>query len=134
MAAALAAAIFEREGIEIAVSSAGVFASSGAGASKNAVLAMEHENLNLREHKSRVTATEILENAVLVLTMTRSHLSHVKAAGPAANAFTLGEYAGDCADVADPFGGDLEEYKACAAQIKKLLEACVEKFRAEQHR
>ncbi|MCL1845254.1 MAG: low molecular weight protein arginine phosphatase [Defluviitaleaceae bacterium] len=128
MAAALAAAIFEREGLEFAVSSAGVFASGGTGASKNAVLAMELEKIDLREHKSRAAAAEILQDAALVLTMTRTHLSHVKSACPAANAFTLGEFAGGFVDVADPFGGNLDEYKFCAAQIKKLLEQCVEKF------
>lgn len=128
MAAALAAAIFEREGLKITVSSAGVFASDGSDASKNAVLAMEHEKIDIRTHKSRMAAVEILENAALVLAMTRSHLSHIKTVCPAANAFTLGEYAGGCIDVSDPFGGNLDQYKNCAAQIKQLLEVCVAKF------
>jgi len=129
MAAAIATAMFEREGIEITVSSAGVSAFGGSSASKNAILAMEFEKIDLNNHKSQAALREILENAALVLTMTRSHLSHVKAACPTAKAFTLGEYAGSLMDVSDPFGGNLEEYRTCAAQIKKLLEACMEKFR-----
>jgi len=129
MAAALAAAIFEREGLKISVSSCGVGAYGNCSASQNAVAAMNLERINLSAHKSRLAASEILENAALVLTMTRAHLSHVKRICPAANAFTLGEYAGIPSDISDPFGGSLDEYCACASQIKNLLENCIEKIR-----
>jgi protein-tyrosine-phosphatase len=129
MAAALAAAIFERGGIKISVNSAGVSASGSSPASKNAILAMEFEKIDLKTHKSQSAQFEILKNSALVLTMTHAHLKHVKAICPGANAFTLGEFAGTLADVSDPFGGNLDEYRACAAQIKKLLEASLEKFR-----
>ncbi|MCL1883751.1 MAG: low molecular weight protein arginine phosphatase [Defluviitaleaceae bacterium] len=131
MAAALAAAMFEREGIKIAVSSAGVSAYDGSSASKNAVLAMEHEKIDISGHKSRVALSELLETSALILTMTRAHLSYVKASCPAAKAFTLGEYAESLMDIADPFGGNLEEYRTCAEQIKKLLEACVDRIKGE---
>jgi protein-tyrosine phosphatase len=129
MAEALAAAMFAREGISISVSSAGVAAFGNSAASVNAIAAMQAEKLDLSAHKSRLAAAEILENAALVLTMTAAHLSHVKRACPAAKAFTLGEFAGLAAEISDPFGGDLDEYLACAAQIKGLLENCLEKFR-----
>lgn len=129
MAAALAAAIFAREGLSFSVSSAGVSASDGSSASRNAIRAMEFEKIDLSAHKSRAALAEFLETATLVLTMTRPHLSRVKVICPAANAFTLGEFASSYMEIADPFGGNLEEYRTCAAQIKKLLEAAVEKFR-----
>jgi protein-tyrosine-phosphatase len=128
MAAALAAALFARENIKITVSSAGVSASGSSPASKNAIRAMESEKIDLSAHQSQPANAALLQEAALVLTMTRAHLSHVKAACPSANAFTLGEYAGSLMDIADPFGGSLDEYKTCAAQIKKLLESCLEKF------
>ncbi|MCL2578069.1 MAG: low molecular weight protein arginine phosphatase [Defluviitaleaceae bacterium] len=131
MAAALAAAMFEREGLKISVSSCGISAYGTSSASKNAVAAMKLEKIDLSTHKSQKAATEVLENAVLVLTMTRAHLSHVKTACPSAKAFTLGEYAGSLTEISDPFGGSLDEYCTCASQIKKLLEDCLEKFREE---
>ncbi|MCL2225334.1 MAG: low molecular weight protein arginine phosphatase [Defluviitaleaceae bacterium] len=131
MAAALAAAMFKREGLEISVSSAGVSAYGNSSASKNAVAAMELEMLDLSAHRSQLAAAELLQNAALVLTMTRAHLSHVKIACPAAKAFTLGEFAGSTSEVSDPFGGNLDEYRTCAAQIKQLLEDCLEKFRED---
>lgn len=129
IAATLAAAMFEREGIKIAVNSAGTSAFGGSSASKNAILAMEYEKMDLRSHKSQTAPKEILENTALVLTMTRAQLSHVKSACPTANAFTLGEYAGSPDDISDPFGGNLDEYRTCAVQIKELLEACIDKFK-----
>jgi protein-tyrosine-phosphatase len=132
MAAALAASMFARENINVAVSSAGVSAFAGSSASKNAILAMELEKLDLTAHKSQSVLPELLENTALVLPMTRTHLSHVKAACPKANAYTLGEFAGSLMDISDPFGGNLDEYKTCAAQIKKLLEACLDRFKEGQ--
>ena len=129
MAAALAAEMFKREGLSISVSSAGVYASNGASASKNAILAMESEKIDIRSHKSQAALVEILENTELILTMTRAHLNHVKTICPSANVFTLAEYA-ECenfSDISDPFGGSLEEYKSCASQIKKMLETCLKK-------
>ena len=128
MAAALAAAIFAREGLDFSVSSCGVCAGNSA-ANKNAILAMQAQKLDLASHKSQPATKELLESAALVLTMTRSHLSQVKAICPTAAAFTLGEFSETLADVLDPFGGNLDEYLSCAAQIKKLLEASLEKFR-----
>ncbi|MCL1863937.1 MAG: low molecular weight protein arginine phosphatase [Defluviitaleaceae bacterium] len=127
MAATLAAEIFTQKGLKITVASAGVSAYGGSPASKNAILAMEALGLDLSVHKSQAAAHALIKNASLVLTMTKAHLMHIKAACPTANAFTLGEYAGSIADVSDPFGGSLEEYKNCATQIKNLLENCIEK-------
>jgi len=131
MAEAVARAIFAREGLCISVQSAGVAAFKGQAASKNALLAMHARKLDISAHITQPAALDLLKNAALVLTMTRGHLSHVKAACPAANAFTLGEYAGSNAEVSDPFGGDLAEYRACAAQIEALLVSCMSKFRED---
>ena len=128
MAAAIAASIFKNEGLEISVLSAGVSAADGHPASENAALAMQEMGLELAAHKSQPALPEILEAAALVLTMTQGHLRYVKSAAPKANAFELGAYVGSPADVCDPFGGSLEVYRTCAAQIKELLHAGLEKF------
>jgi len=129
MAATLAAAIFAREGISITVKSAGVAAASGSPASKHAIAAMQLEKLDLSGHASQAAAAEVLAKAALILTMTKAHLNRVKSIIPTANAYTLGEFADSLVEISDPFGGSLDEYKTCAAQIKTLLEACAEKFR-----
>lgn len=136
MAAALAAEMLAEAGINIAIGSAGVMAAMGLPASTNAQLALAnpdkpdsiHPEYHISNHKSRPISHEMLTSAKLVLTMTSTHLIHVSKLAPDANAYTLGEYAGNNISISDPFGGSLEEYIACAAQIKELLEACMPKL------
>lgn len=131
MAEVLAKKMLASENLEIAVVSAGVAAGVNQSASRNAILAMEAEGLALEMHRTQLTTPELLKSATLILTMTQGHLSHVLSRCPTANAFTLAEYAGNGQDVSDPFGGNEEIYKACAAQIKSLLINCMDKLRED---
>ena len=139
MAAALGASIFGGAGLDIEVFSAGVSAWDGQPASQNAILAiagMEYPGISLNSHKSQIISRELLKNASLVLTMTGRHLDVVKSACPSARAFTLYEYASgvkESGDISDPFGGDLEIYRACAEEIKQLLLSCVAKLKDDLH-
>ena len=121
MAAVLAMSIFKEHGLAANVLSAGVAAGDGYPASDNAICAMLDEQCDLQPHCSTQISREILNNASIVLTMTDGHLRTVKAICPSANAYTLGEYAGEGNDISDPFGGNLEIYRQCAAQIKQLI-------------
>ena len=112
----------------LSFTSMGVAAINGSPASKNACMAMEDMGLSLACHKSKIIDRELLTNAKLVLTMTRSHLTIVKSFCKEANVFTLGEYAGEDKDILDPFGGDLETYQDCAKEIESLIFVCAEKF------
>ena len=107
--------------------SMGVAAFDGSPASENACKVMEDFGLNIDSHKSKNIDTELLENAKLVLTMTRSHLAFVKSFCMGANAFTLAEYAGEDRDIQDPFGGDYEAYHNCAKEMESLI-ATLTKF------
>lgn len=129
MAAALASSIYKDRGIDITILSAGVAAGDGFSASKNAVLAMQDEGLNLSTHVSTQVTQALLERATLVLTMTEAHCEAVKHILPTANAYTLCEYCDEdkpFVNISDPYGGNLEVYKNCAKQIKTLLHALVD--------
>jgi len=131
MAATLAASIFQQEGLNFEVISAGVNAYGGESASVNAVKVMLEENLNLASHKAQLLSMELLSNATLVLTMTKGHLYAVQSICPTVRAYTLSEFAGVYGEVCDPYGGDLATYRACASQIKQLLLSCVTKIRED---
>ena len=45
--------------------------------------------------------------------------------------FTLCEYAGIDGDIDDPYGGDTEEYKQCAAQLYAALEKVADRIEAD---
>ena len=129
MAAAIATSIFKEHELDITVLSVGVAADDGFPASENAIGAMHEENIDLKPHRSTQISEEILSGASLILTMTAGHLRIVKTLHPKSNAFTLGEYANNSNDVSDPYGGSLEIYRQCAAQIKQLLTASVAKIK-----
>jgi len=120
MAQAMAGALFS--GVEVL--SAGVFAAAGAPASPHAVAAMAERRLALSSHAAQQVTAALLATCDLVLTLGREHKRLVLQQFPHGNIFTLGEFAGTGADVADPFGGSLHTYRACAEEIFGLLEKC----------
>lgn len=111
------------EGIE--VRSAGVGASSGTPASNHAQFVVADRGGDLSGHLSRPLDTALLERADLVLTMTRQHRAAVLglASDRQDDVFTLATMAGEDTDVADPFGGTLEDYERTFEQIERLLRA-----------
>ena len=96
-------------------------------AAENANRALAEMSIDLSEHVSiQLEAEDIWEND-LVITMTREQCEFLRELIPMEKQkiHSLGELAGSGEDVTDPYGGDREVYRACAAQIKKLIEACV---------
>jgi protein-tyrosine-phosphatase len=124
----------EHPALSISVSSAGVGAVDGAPASEGAYLvALEHD-LDLSAHRSRALTPELVADADLILTMGRRHVDRVRELGGEGKTAVLGDYVGLDAEVADPFGGDLEGYRATYAELGALLPRVVERIAAEPGR
>ena len=123
MAAALAEKIFTEAGIKTEILSAGVSAYPGQPASSHGITAMKECGLCLLSHKSAAVSDKLINDAALVLTMTKTHRAMLHSDYPASceKIFTLGEYAGNDTDISDPYGGSLADYKHCAAQINSML-------------
>jgi protein-tyrosine-phosphatase len=133
----LGRALGERGVSDLSVSSAGTGAWDGAPASEGAYLVALERGLDLSGHRARLLTREVVERADLVLTMARHHRARVQELGGEGRVFVLGEYAGragDEAEVSDPFGGDLEVYRATCAELELLVSAVAERLVAEgQH-
>ena len=114
----MAEGIFAASVKGVYVSSAGLAASSGESASKNAVLAMKHMKIDISAHKSRQLNVPMIEDADIVLTMTKGHKA---ALAGFENVFTLSDAIGADFDISDPFGGSEEDYIRCAEQLKELI-------------
>lgn len=95
-------------------SSAGLFVHEGLPASEYAVQAAGELGADLSGHRTRQLTPELVRQAQYLVCMTAAHYDRLVQAMPWAQdkVFTL---APD--DVADPFGGTLETYRACAAQL-----------------
>ena len=95
-------------------SSAGLFAHEGLPASEYAEQAAGELGADLSGHRARQLTPELARQARYLVCMTAAHYDRLVQAMPweQEKVFTLAPH-----DVADPFGGTLETYRACAAQL-----------------
>jgi len=78
---------------------------------------------------------ELAESVDLILTMSRSHRQRVLAVAPEEKVQMLGEYAGftgESAEVPDPFGGDLADYRETYHRLEQMLGAVVGRLTRER--
>ena len=131
MAAALFNKIAVEKNLDVRIESAGLFANDGDEAPTEAVVAMKKYGIDLLGHHAQSINTELIEKSDLILTMTAAH-KLVLAQTAQDKTYTLCEYAGEEADISDPFGGDVAEYEECAAHIYSLLKKCADRIAQEQ--
>lgn len=113
------------------VLSAGVFAYEGEEASPNAIMALDEMGIDIKDHTSHGVNESVLEEADIILAMTRSHKMSLVSMYPqvADKTYTLCEFAGMEGDIADPYGQSLDVYKSCAKMIEEALYKVYEKMR-----
>ena len=134
MAEAIARRLVEESGrIDIEVESAGTQASDRSPASDEALLVGVERNLDLSAHRARRLTPEILASADLVLVMSPTHLSEVREMDPNANVHLFAGYGTPRSkgrSIADPFGGNLEDYRATADELEHELKEILERIPA----
>jgi protein-tyrosine-phosphatase len=133
MAEALAGKLLEdRLGISrgFEVCSAGLAAFPGETASGAAVEAMAWMGVDMSDYRAALLTRELMQDADLILTMTRGHLDQVKMKFPghSGKAFTLAEFAGSGSDIADPIGQPLDVYRQCARRLEELIARALDKL------
>lgn len=138
------------EGLDhlVQIRSGGISAVLGAKASQHAIEVLRRRNHpQLEMHRSTPVRKEMVEQADLILTMTITHKQILSAQYPKSSGklFTLLEYIADHpeqntrtilnqfpnTDIADPFGGDLDQYEACARQLESAIECLYQKIRQQ---
>ncbi|MDR1069724.1 MAG: low molecular weight protein arginine phosphatase [Gracilibacteraceae bacterium] len=104
--------------------SAGLAAQAALPASEGAIAVAAENGLSLAGHRSRPVDAVMLREADAALTMTAEHARILRARFPvwAAKAARLGDAAGLPRDVADPWLGGPDEYRACFRELETLLE------------
>lgn len=101
----------------IECASAGLSAAQGQPASDNAVLACQEVGVDLSGHRSRRIAGEDLERWDVFFVMTATHGYILEQAGAPAQKIYVPD------PIPDPYGGDLDAYRACRDRIAAALEA-----------
>jgi protein-tyrosine-phosphatase len=115
--------VIARGHLHMEVASAGTSAWQGAPASDGALLvALEHQ-LDLGSHRAQQLTRELVGEHDLVLTMGTHHLEHVLALGGEGRASLLSTFADPGAgdQISDPFGGDLNGYRATFAELERYV-------------
>lgn len=107
----------------IEVSSAGLMAGEGYPASPQAVAVMAERGIVLAGHMAHQLQAEDIAGSQLLLAMTKRHKDAVLTRFPeaAGKIYTLYEFAGAQGDVSDPFGGDVQIYRATASEFDTLF-------------
>lgn len=138
LAEALLVRTLKERAIEgVNVTSAGTGAWDGAPASEGAYLVGLERGLDLSGHRARLLTRELVDQADLILTMARHHRARVDELGGEGRVFVLGEYAGvggDGAEVSDPFGGDLDVYRATCVELEALVGTTAKRLATEEYR
>jgi len=108
----------ERRGISVV--SAGSFAMPGARATPQAVQAVKELGADLSHHRSRPLTVELIHQADIIYTMSRSHTHQVISLVPSSTVkvSTLDP----TGDIEDPIGSDVQTYQLLAGQLLKLVE------------
>jgi protein-tyrosine phosphatase len=124
MAAAFYRARTQREGDDVRVESAGTWGVEGEPASAYARAVMAERGISLDDHVARTVTRAMMEDADLVIVMTRSHRDALAAEFPFARRKIrlLSQVGGIEYDIADPYGKPREAYELCADDLEALIE------------
>lgn len=111
----------------IDVFSAGIAAGESDPAAREAVQVMQETGLDLSQHLSQQVTPSMLDESTIVLTMTDRHRFVLLEARPdLSDRIHLLHRSG--ADIADPIGGTLEDYRWCAQQITENLQLWIDEL------
>jgi protein-tyrosine phosphatase len=132
MAEVLLRARAERDGRAdtLRVESAGTWGMDGQPAAPLAREVMGTRGLALDDHIARTVDADMLADASVIIVMTRSHRDALAAEFPGVRSklHLMSELAGLEYDISDPYGGPVEGYETCAANLDKLLASGYERL------
>lgn len=124
----------ERGLTDLEVSSAGTGSLEGAPASSGTYLVGIERAADTSAHRARRLTPRMVAEADLILAMSRGHLAEIERMGGADKAWLLGEYAGFYgadAEVDDPFGGEMEDYRRMAEQVETMISRVLDRLAAK---
>lgn len=126
MAEGLLQHLAESVDVELEAGSAGIGAMEGMPPSRNSVIAMQEEGIDISEQKSQMLTPEMVDEYTHIFGMGLSHVETIREFFPHAQekTFVLREFIAEEGldlNVPDPIGGDLEEYRLTRNLIKEAM-------------
>jgi protein-tyrosine-phosphatase len=120
---------------DVEVASAGTSAWAGAGPSDGSLLVALERRLDLSQHRAQQLTRELVDAQDVILAMSPTHLERVEALGGAGKAYLLTRFTsptGAEEGISDPFGGDLELYRATADELEVEIRRAFDRIAAER--
>ena len=111
--------------------SAGTWAAENQAASGHAVTVMAQRGLKIQSHRAHQVDGTSMEEADVVVVMTRNHRDALMSEFPAQRKkiHLMSELEGREYDIADPYGGTLDEYEIRAREFEQLIERGYERIK-----
>ncbi|MEI6740078.1 MAG: low molecular weight protein arginine phosphatase [Gemmatimonadaceae bacterium] len=136
LAEVIAARLLAERGItDIAVGSAGISAWPDAAASDGSLLVALEHGLDLSGHRARQLSPQLASTSDWILTMGAQHKEQAELLGGAGRSWLLSAFAeGEATGrpVSDPFGGDLDVYRATYAELQTLITRAIDRLLLER--
>ena len=136
MAEAITRKIAVEKGLtELDVASGGTSAWDSAPPSDGALLVAMERGMDLSEHRAQNLTREIVQSSDLILAMGPHHLERAEALGGEGKSHLLTTYAAHGSSdraVSDPFGGDLDVYRATYDELEREIKRVFDRIAAEQ--
>jgi tRNA threonylcarbamoyl adenosine modification protein (Sua5/YciO/YrdC/YwlC family) len=117
----------ELEDRGVIVMSAGIAATGGGRAAREAVETMNELGLDLSGHETQPVTEPLVRHADVIFAMSQAHREAIVAQWPAAAERTR-LLSGDDKEISDPVGGSLERYRRCLAEISAQLPGRLEEL------
>lgn len=133
LAEAIARQLAAERGLDLRVGSAGTSAWDGAPASDGSILVGLERALDLSSHRARALTRELVTDADVILCMGEHHLDRVNALGGGGKGHLLTDFASGTKtgrSIMDPFGGDLDVYRATAEELHAELTRVIDRLAA----
>jgi len=125
----------ERGMIDLEIASAGTSAWEGGPASDSTLLVGIERGLDVSQHRSQQLTRELIAASDYIFAMGPHHLERIEAMGGEGKAYLLAAYAsgGDSErSVSDPFGGDLDVYRATCDELQLEVRRLLDRLAAER--
>lgn len=112
--------------------STGTWGLDGEPASRHAITALAARGIDLTAHRGQTVTRELVDQAAVIIVMTRSHRDALVSEFPHARAkiHLMSELADRVYDIADPYGSTLDEYEDCATALEHLIDVGYEKIKS----
>lgn len=115
----------DRENLDFEVDSAGVSCGYGEPMSDSAEAIIKSMGTSFT-HTSQPVTAKLVENSDMVIAMTRGHKAYLQGLVDEKKLFCIDDITHN-GDIADPYGRDMQTYKAVEKQLREAMDAIVEK-------